>query len=121
MEYKINKVECARKNELPNLIHRGILSHAGRDPILKNILEPDFEQLKHKYPLGHKKTLVEINSEINLLNFKRDLITRTREELIKLYEEDPDLHSIVMLDICKSCNNSLQCSQYQNYFSGVLV
>jgi len=114
MEYKINKDECLRRDELPRLMQHAVNSYSNGG--LNWILVGDsLRKPAPKFPEKHKKTLRDIRKMEEFLNIKKNITNKTKEELIKLYNEDSDIHSLVSLVICWQCNQNPQCPNYQNY------
>jgi len=71
---------------------------------------------KPEFPDKHKKTIIDFEREEDYQKIKKTKEENARRELLKLYEEDPETQSSVLLNlICEKCNQNSRCSNYQDY------
>ena len=115
MEYEIDKNLCIRKDELPRLMQNAIMVYSSGG--LNRMLMGDFlTRPRPKYLKNHKLTIKQIKEKIEYINREQKSSKRARDELIKLYNEDSEIRSLVaLIGICTNCNQNSQCSNYQNY------
>jgi hypothetical protein len=119
--YEITEEQCLRRNELPRLIQRSLNSCVSHDSTLDNILSKEPKKIeepkesKIKYLTKPKKSLIDFQRRLNTLRSRTNLISKKREALRKDYQGKPELRSLVLLNICNSCEQNSLCINYQDY------
>ncbi|MDO8623581.1 MAG: hypothetical protein Q7R52_05015 [archaeon] len=119
MEYPIKLDDCMHKENLPRLIQHSI--NANSSGRFARMLIGDFlKKPQPRFSKHYKKTSFDIEREEKFFRERDRIIHNIREELTHLYQEEPELYSLILFEACSNCKDNPQCSQYQDYVSRII-